>query len=215
MRLTQTLAGITVTPRSTIIALVALAAVALGAWLSGRFAAPPAAPATATVLRPPLELPEFSLLDQDARPIGRELFAGQWDLVFFGFTHCPDICPATLQVLANARSTLAVNGHDPLPRIVLISVDPERDTPDILREYVGYFGDSILGITGELAEIRKLTDGLGVYFQKSGVSRSGYSVDHSAVVMLINPDGRLAALFSAPHSPQNFVQDLPLLMYGS
>ena len=198
-----------------IIALVAVAAIALGAWLSIRGTASPAVPGTATVLRPAMELPEFSLLDHDARPVGRDVFSGQWDLVFFGFTHCPDICPLTLQVLASARDTLAADGHDPLPRIVLVSVDPERDTPDVLREYVGYFGESVLGITGELAEIRKLTDGLGVFFEKSGVSATGYSVDHSAIVMLVNPDGAFSALFGAPHKPQNFVEDLPIVMSGS
>ncbi len=215
MRLTQTLAGSTVTPRSSIIALVAASAIALGAWLSVRLATPPTAPGTATILRPALELPEFSLLDHEAQPVGRDVFSGQWDLVFFGFTHCPDICPLTLQVLATARDTLAANGHAPLPRIVLVSVDPERDTPDVLGEYVGYFGESVLGITGELAEIRKLTDGLGIYFEKSGVSATGYSVDHSAIVMLVNPDGAFEALFGAPHKPQNFVQDLPIVMSGS
>jgi protein SCO1/2 len=204
-----------VNPRSSIIALVAIAAIALGAWLSVRFAGSPVTPGTATILKPALELPEFSLLDHDAQPVGRAVFSGQWDLVFFGFTHCPDICPLTLQVLANARATLAADGHDPLPRIVLVSVDPERDTPDVLREYVGYFGEGVLGITGELAEIRKLTDGLGVYFEKSDISAAGYSVDHSAIVMLVNPDGAFEALFGTPHKPENFVQDLPLVMSGS
>jgi protein SCO1/2 len=215
MVLAQTLAGKFVTPRTSIIALIAITAIALGAWLSVRFAAPPPTPGTATILRPALELPEFSLLDHDARPVCRDVFSGQWDLVFFGFTHCPDICPMTLQVLATARKTLAADGHSPLPRIVLVSVDPERDTPDVLREYVGYFGDGVLGITGELAEVRKLTDGLGVYFEKSEVSTSGYSVDHSAVVMLVNPDGQFQVLFGAPHAPRNFVEDLPLVMSGS
>ncbi len=81
-----------------------------------------------------------------------DTFRGHWNLVFFGFTHCPDICPTTLQTLAAARSRLASEGHQPLPRIVLVSVDPERDTPAQMKTYVDYFGDDNLGITGDLSE---------------------------------------------------------------
>lgn len=164
------------------------------------------------VLPNPDSLPEFSLLDQQGNTIDRSVFAGQWDLVFFGFTHCPDICPTTLQLLATARAELARQGQEPLPRIVLVSVDPERDTPEIIGQYIDYFGEGNLGITGTLEEISKLTTGLGIYFQKQAADGDNYLVDHSAAVLVIDPEGRFSALFSGPHNVENFVHDLPIIM---
>ncbi len=200
--------------RHLFIATVAVVAIATGAWLSYQLLSPPALPRFATVLPVHAELPEFSLLDQSGQAIGRDVFNGHWNLVFFGFTHCPDICPLTLQVLASARQQLAESDYEPLPRIVLVSVDPERDTPDVMSQYVGYFGDDNLGITGELDEVRKLTDSLGIFFEKSAFDGDSYSVDHSAVVLVINPRGQFYALFSAPHEIENFVHDLPIIMAG-
>jgi len=200
-------------PKNTFIAIVAVVAIGTGAWLSSLLMAPAPLPKTATVLPVPGDLPEFSLVDQNGSAIGRDGFRGRWSLVFFGFTHCPDVCPLTLQVLANARQQLAEDGRQP-PRIVLVSVDPERDTPEVMKQYVGYFGDDIVGITGELAEIRKLTNGLGIFFEKSNLDEVNYSVDHSAVVIVMNPDGQFQALFSAPHEAANFVHDLPIITGG-
>jgi protein SCO1/2 len=201
-------------PRKTFIASVAIIATVTGVWLSYQVLLPPPALQTATVLPMPGELPDFSLLDQDGATIGRDIFKGHWNLVFFGFTHCPDICPLTLQVLADARQQLADAGQSPLPRIVLVSVDPERDTPDILRQYVAYFGTDNLGITGNIDELRKLTNGLGIFFEKAASNDDNYSVNHSAVVLVINPAGQFHALFGTPHEAANFVHDLPLVMAG-
>lgn len=172
----------------------------------------PEAPLAALVLPDPNPLPEFSLLDQDGNAIDRSVFAGQWDLVFFGFTHCPDICPATLQILATAKSELAGERDLPSPRIVLVSVDPERDTPAAIGQYVDYFGNNNLGITGALEEIETLTTALGIYFRKQPAEGDNYVVDHSAAVLVIDPDGRFSALFGGPHTVANFVHDLPILM---
>ena len=197
--------------RKYFIVSVAIVAIATGTWLSMRVLQPPAVLQKATLLPAPVELPEFSLLDQDAQAFDRNAFKNHWNLVFFGFTHCPDICPITLQVLANAQRTLAEDGRDDLPRIVLVSVDPERDTPEIINKYVSHFGQDSVGITGELEEIRKLTDGLGVFFEKAG-DGDDYSVDHSSVVIVVNPDGQFHALFGTPHVAEEFTHDLPLLM---
>lgn len=199
-------------PRNIIVAAIAVIAVATGAWLSYQMASPPAEPRMATLLPGTAALPEFDLLDHTGAPVGPDVFDGQWDLVFFGFTHCPDICPLTLQVLADARRQLAGQDVDPLPRIVLVSVDPERDTPEKLAQYVGYFGEHNLGITGELDELRKLTTALGIWFEKSSLDGDNYAVDHAAAVLLIDPEGGYRAVFSAPHDVANFVHDLPIIM---
>lgn len=199
-------------PRNIFIAAVAVVAIATGAWLSFKVASPPAAPNAATVLPPGNELPEFALIDHTGTAIGREFFNGSWNLVFFGFTHCPDICPMTMQVLSDARKQLQAEGFAPLPRIVLVSVDPERDTAEKLGQYVGYFGTDNVGITGDLDAIRALTGELGVWFEKSPAEGENYSVDHSAAVLLINPDAEFRALFGAPHKAENFVHDVPIIV---
>ena len=201
-------------PRNLFVFLVLALALASGVFVALR-SDTPAAPVSALVLPNPEPLPEFSLLDQDGNPIDRTVFAGQWDLVFFGFTHCPDICPTTLQMLAAARNALAEAGQEPLPRIVLVSVDPERDTPEIIGRYMDYFGDGNLGITGSLEEISRLTTGLGIYFQKQATDDDNYLVDHSAAVLVVDPEGRFSALFSGPHSIDNFVHDLPIVISNS
>ena len=198
--------------RNLIAALVLGAAIAAGLALALRDGGESAVPLTATLLPAGNELPDFALLDQDGMPVDRSVFAGQWDVVFFGFTNCPDICPATMTVLGQARRELVSLGQEPLPRIVLVSVDPERDTPEAMARYIGYFGDGNLGLTGELEEIGKLTGALGIFFQKAGAEGDTYGVDHSTVVLVIDPQGRLKALFSAPHRVENLVHDLPLIM---
>ena len=197
-----------------IIAFAIGVALAAGVFVALR-TQPPTEPLGAMVLPNPNPLPTFELIDQDGAPIDETVFEGQWDLVFFGFTHCPDVCPTTLQVLAAAKTALGEKGVSPLPRIVLVSVDPERDTPEILEQYVGYFGAGNLGITGSLEGIRALTKGLGIYFEKQESDDGNYLVDHSAAVLLIDPQGRFSALFSGPHVVENYVHDLPILMGDS
>jgi len=171
-------------------------------------------PSHATVIPTPMPLPEFALLDHAGNQFDRQSLRGEWSLVFFGFTHCPDICPATLQQLAIARGkVLAADGGQSksFPQIVLISVDPERDTVEIMREYVANFGADIKGVTGDIDELKKLTAALGIFFEKSEDSSEDYNVAHSAVVLLINPKAEFHALFSAPHDVENFVNDVPIL----
>lgn len=198
--------------------LVALALVG-GAWFLGKgFEGSGDRPLYATLLPEGRLLPEFSLTDDENLPFTRDSLRGQTSLVFFGFTHCPDICPATLQQLASARLKLAEaappsaeRGNAPLPHIILISVDPARDSPEKLRTYVNYFGDGITGVTGNVDDIRALTDALGIFFEKSGPGEN-YTVNHSTAVLVVDRNAELQALFSAPHKVESFVHDVPLLM---
>lgn len=195
-------------------ALIAMALIG-GAWFFMRAATRPVAqPEHATVLPSPMVLPEFALNDHDGKPFSRDSLKGDWHLLFFGFTHCPDICPATMQLLAITRRTLAAEGlsETTLPKIVLISVDPERDSTDVLKSYVSYFDENIVGVTGDLSELRTLTKPLGIYFEKSPTGDGGYNVDHSAAVLVINRNAEFHALFSAPHSVENLLHDLPLIL---
>ena len=198
-------------PRKFFIAVVLAVALAAGLVVSTQLNTP-AKLRTALVLPTPNALPEFELLDPLGHAVSRETFVGQWSLMFFGFTHCPDICPLTLQTLAAAQSELDAAGQQPLPRIVLVSVDPERDTPQLIGQYVAHFGAGNLGVTGSLEELTKLTSALGIYFEKQSGDADNYAVDHSAAVLLINPNGEFHALFSGPHVAANYVHDLPIIM---
>jgi len=198
-------------PKNILIALVLAIALAAGVVVATRLSAP-AELQTALVLPAPNALPEFALLDPLRNSVNRDTFLDQWSLLFFGFTHCPDICPLTLQTLAAAQSELNAAGQQPLPQIVLVSVDPERDTPQLIGQYVAHFGDGNLGVTGSLEELKKLTSALGIYFEKQPGDGESYAVDHSAAVLLINPNGEFHALFSGPHVVANYVHDLPIIM---
>ena len=199
-------------PKNLLIGIVLGILLAAGVWVSlSTFSPPPAQLTTATVLPVRTPISEFSLVDHDGTAINQDVFKGQWDLVFFGFTNCPDICPITLQILSVAKQQLEQQGQVPLPRIVLVSVDPDRDTPEKMASYLSNFGDGNLGVTGDIDEIRQLTDGLGIFFEKRAGETEFYNVDHSAVVIVIDPDGQFHALFGSPHKIENFVNDLPLI----
>ena len=203
-------------PANLILALLLALALAAGIWLAVSVQQPAEEPAaavttTATVLPSAIELPQVALIDQTGAAVDQRFFEGQWDVVFFGFATCPDICPITLGVLTQAQRQLAQDGAATLPRVVLVSVDPERDTPEVLTEYMQSFGDNSVAVTGEIEELRTLTSELGIFFEKRYIDGDFYTMDHSSVVLVIDPAGRVSALFSGPHRAENFVNDLPIL----
>ncbi|MAD92044.1 MAG: SCO family protein [Gammaproteobacteria bacterium] len=170
---------------------------------------------SAYVLQQPIELPDFSLINQEEKPVNKDTFMGQWDLVFFGFTNCPDICPTTMQTLNQAKQELKKSNFKQIPRIVLVSVDPERDSPAMLGKYIDYFGEGNIAVTGNTDELIKLTKALGIYFEKAITSSKNYAVNHSAAVLLINPAAEFSALFSAPHKIENYINDLQQILGGA
>lgn len=152
-----------------------------------------------TVLRAPLPLPDFALSDHHGRVFDAGRFDERWSFVFFGYTYCPDVCPATLSTFRAVEERLA---GEPNLQYVFVSVDPERDTAERLAEFVPYFHPDFIGVTGPPEEIVNFTSGIGVYHQKSeGATGPDYLMDHSISVMLIDPERRLAAIFSAPKDP--------------
>jgi protein SCO1/2 len=154
-----------------------------------------------TVLRATLPLPEFTLADHHGRVFDAARFDGHWSFVFFGYTYCPDVCPATLGTFRAVDERL---GDEPDVQYVFVSVDPERDTLERLAEFVPYFHPDFIGVTGSPEEIANFTSGIGVYHQRSEESTgSDYLMDHSISVMLVDPEQRLAAIFSAPKDPDS------------
>ena len=160
----------------------------------------------ATVLPSPKVLPAFALRDEAGAPFGSAQLAGQWSLIFFGFTNCGDVCPTTLYTLAAATARLAIK-----PRIIFLSVDPDRDTAGVLTSYVSGFDADMRGVTGDDAEIRKLSSALGVAYAllpASGANSDAYGVEHSPAVFVIDPAGRYVAVFTSPSDVALIATDL-------
>ena len=201
------------TRRHVLLLVVAISAAVAGALLAMRFT-PPAELRAATRLPAPRPLAEFSLVDPAGNSVTPAELRGRWHLLFFGFTHCPDVCPTTLQVLSAATAEMRNRGRENVPRIVLVSVDPERDTPDVVGAYVSAFGEDHLGITGERPEMEKLTRDLGIYHARVALDDGDYTMDHSAAIVVLDPEARFHAVFGSSPGVDDLVHDLELLTDG-
>jgi len=189
--------------------LVAAAGIA-GAWLAVIVNRAPQPPALerATLLHTPRPLPDLVLTDHTGTEFPTRRLAGGWTLLFFGFTNCPDVCPTTLATLVAAGRALADRPAASRPRVVLVSVDPARDSPDKLAAYLGHFDPAFLGLTGTATAIEALTRGLGVVVQAQPPDAYGnYAVDHSAAIFLLDPDGAMRAVFGSPHEADLIARD--------
>lgn len=188
---------------------VALAAVLAGAWLSdidreydSRARLLP--DQVMTLLPEPKPLTDFALTDDGNRVFDLESLKGKWSFVFFGFTHCPDVCPATLAVLARARGSIARStaGAEAI-QFVFVSVDPNRDTAVKLRRYVDHFDASFVGVTGDNAQLASLAGQLGATYRVAITpGAENYPVHHSTALFLLDPRARYHAVFPAPHDAE-------------
>ena len=156
----------------------------------------------------PKPISPFALIRQDGSSFGPDALEGKWTFMYFGYTFCPDACPTTLVELNRVAKLLAGTGPDADTQFVFVSVDPRRDTPERLAEYVPYFNRDFIGVTGSDDALRALTGELGViYVFPEGTQGDTYPVDHSSNVLLLNPDGRLHAVFTAPQKAQEVAGD--------
>lgn len=130
---------------------------------------------------------EFDLLDHLGNPVDETVFAGHPSLLFFGFTHCPEVCPTSLAEISGWLETLGEEGRD--LHAYFVSVDPERDTPAVLGDYVSWIGDRITGITGASDQVARLADAWGVYYERVALEGGGYTMDHTASVFLLDRNG--------------------------
>jgi protein SCO1/2 len=153
-----------------------------------------------TLFPDPKPLTAFALTDHQNRVFDLASLKSKWSFLFFGFTHCPDICPTTLAILARARDNIAKSavGAEDI-QIVFISVDPNRDTASKLKQYVDYFDTTFLGVTGDDAQIGNLAGQLGAAYQVAITpGMENYPVYHSAAVFLVDPQARYHAVFTPP-----------------
>jgi protein SCO1/2 len=156
-----------------------------------------------TLFTQPQPVTPFELTDQDGLPFGPERFKGKWSVVFFGYTHCPDICPTTLLTLNGFTKQLKERGSafDDI-QILFVSVDPKRDSPAHLKAYLAYFDQAYRGATGERAQIDALVRQFGaVYMFEGDANSDDYVVNHSATLYIVDPEGRLYARLLPPHEP--------------
>lgn len=164
-----------------------------------------------TRLPNPRAIPDFELLGSNDAAFTPADLAGQWSVVFVGFTHCPDICPNTLALLKTVRARLAEQQRE--LQVVFLSVDPQRDTPEAIRNYVNYFGEGFVGATGPVEQLEKLGQAMGFVFLKApGDDPDNYNIDHSAALIVTNPDGRVAAYFTPPLRADALVEDFSRLI---
>ncbi len=151
----------------------------------------------AVLLDMPRKFSDFELVDHRGQVFGAENLTGQWTLLFFGFTHCPDICPTTMAAAAKMYEGLEPEDKEQL-QVVLISLDPERDTTEKLSQYVPYFNPDFIGATGNQYVLLKLATELNVAFNKVQLETGDYTIDHGANMVLINPYGHYHGFFKPP-----------------
>jgi cytochrome oxidase Cu insertion factor (SCO1/SenC/PrrC family) len=130
----------------------------------------------------------FTLTDQNGVKRSSADFHGKFMLIYFGYSYCPDVCPTTMALMADALDKLGPKGDAIVP--VFITIDPERDTPAKLKPYVAAFGPRFVGLTGDLKTIRKVADLYRVYIKKQPLENGNYAMDHSSVIYLMGPDGK-------------------------
>jgi protein SCO1/2 len=189
--------------RVVMILVVAIAA-GTGFWLAHRLDHSVPALTSGTWLPQPRSPGEFSLIDQNNAQFTAARLRGAPTLVYFGYTHCPDVCPVTMLQLAQVVKSGVVPGL----RVVFISVDPARDTPTQLAQYVHAFDPDFIGLTGTAAMLQTVAQRFGVAFLRVDLPGGDYSMDHSSTLFLMDARGHNVAIFNAPYDVKSLTQDL-------
>ena len=209
--------------RTTAWILIAALAAGLGLWAGQRWfaARTPVAPALQAVklFDQPRELPTFSLQQSDGTQLVPGELKGHWTLVFLGFTHCPDVCPTTLAQLAQAQKQWAALPDPTRPRVLFVSVDPERDSPDAIGEYAHGFDRDTLAATTDVPALETFARALSMVFAKvpapAGAPPDQYSIDHSASIAVLDPQARMAGVIMPPLDPRAIAADMAALTRAS
>jgi len=152
------------------------------------------------------EIGEFSLLDDNSQEFTPAQLKGKWSLLFFGFTFCPDVCPATMAQLGQFYGKIKPE-YAKDTQIIMVSVDPARDTPEKLHDYVRYFNPQFRGVTGEFLPLHQFATSLNVPFVKTPGSGENYQVEHSGNIIIMNPQGHYIGFFKAPHELDKLVRN--------
>jgi protein SCO1/2 len=152
----------------------------------------------------------FTLVDQEGRTVTERDLKGKWQLIYFGYTHCPDACPTALSDMAEALEQLGPKAEQVRP--VFISIDPERDTPAAIKDYLASFDPPVLGLTGSKEQVAAAARAFRVYYAKAGEDGPDYAMDHSSIIYLMDPQGRFVANFTHETPPARMAQRLQQLL---
>ena len=162
---------------------------------------------TGKAYKKPLDIIEFELKDQGDQLYSKNDLKNQWTILFFGYTNCPDVCPTTIFKLGQIKQQISKELPNVNLQILFITLDPERDSTERLREYLGFFDPSMTGLTGDVTKIVELTSNLSVFFQRIN-KEDGYDFNHTASIFLINPKAQLKASFSPASSIEILAEDI-------
>jgi len=155
----------------------------------------------------------YSLLDQNGAPVDQTMFTGHPTALFFGFTHCPEVCPTTLAEMAGWFEALGEEASD--LKAYFVTVDPERDTPEVIGDYVSFLSNRVTGITGSPEEIDKIVDAWGVYAERIPLEGGGYTMDHTASVFLVDANGEFQGTIAYREDTQTALGKLRNLLSDS
>ena len=198
-------------PRFAVVAIVfaALLVVAAGVLLALAVRETPRGGAAGTALASAIGGP-FHLVDQNGKAVSDADLKGKWQLIFFGYTHCPDACPTALNEIALALDQLGEKRGE--VAVVFITVDPERDTPEVMKSYVQSFDAPIIALTGSADAVAQAAKAYRVYYAKHPRGDGDYDMDHSAVIYVMNPEGRFTATFTPDSTADAIAQRLQKLI---
>ena len=158
---------------------------------------------TGKILVRPMEIDNFELIDQNNEVFNKKSLEGGWTVLFFGYTNCPDVCPTTIYKLAEIKNGIKEDLPSANFNTVLVTLDPDRDSAERLDEYIGYFDETMLGVTGTYENIQSFTSSLSVFYQRIN-KEEGYDFNHTASIFVFDKDGSLFATMS----PANTVGEL-------
>lgn len=158
------------------------------------------------ILKNPIKISKFHLKDYDQKEFTEKSFTDLWTVITFGFTNCPDVCPTAMASFRDELNLLT--DRNSKVQFVFVSVDPERDSPAKMKSYLSNYHKSIIGVSGDTTELKKLTKAFHVHFQKSGGTEDDYSMAHNPQFFLINPQGEWIAMYTPPFKRGNIAMDL-------
>jgi len=202
--------------RRTVLALLLVVAAVVGLQVY-KFSAEPTLDRAALreegvlVFDQPRQITDFELKDHKGQPFSSADLEGQWTLIFFGFTQCPDICPLAMADLSRLMDELPPE-LEANTQVLMVTLDPARDTPEVLADYVPYFHKDFVGVTGEFLTIRRFANELNVAFSKVTQGEDNYTIDHSGHISLINPRGDYHALFKPPFNADKMARHYAALV---
>jgi protein SCO1/2 len=201
---------------TTVIVLISLAALFAGIFVAQHIKMPEPVQIHGTLLNKPRSIQPFELTGTDDHKFNNASLKGGWTMVFFGFTNCGSICPTTMAELAKMYKILEEKQVKNMPRVVMVTIDPNRDNLGKLKDYVSAFNLNFYGARGNEESIQHMTRELGIVYARTGLKSAEpekYEMEHTGTVMLFNPEGELTAFFTMPHQAKSLAKDYQALTF--